>query len=164
MQAAAVGVRVRRMPLVWRTAKFHETLREAFGVDEQTARDLYALYLTGGLSAGAAKHFEKLMKPAMLALFAELKVARLKGPIYVEADEFLPVALPVKSGAFTLIEPPLQAILDAVGLGVDTRAWGRTEGRALRRLAPFLEYYFKKNNSQVNEWLKRHLNWLGASI
>ncbi len=163
MQKAAIGYHITRARLVWHTVKFRETIADAFGVAHGVAQDLYALYLTKGLSASAERYFERLIKPGMQALLAELKLARLKGDTHCAVDMPLPVALPYKSGGVTLVEPPLAEVLQKLGISLAPEEWGRTTAERFLRVAPFLEFYFKQNSSEINEWLKRHMNWLGAS-
>jgi hypothetical protein len=110
------------------------------------------------------KHFDRLVKPGIQSLLAELKLTKLKGEVYVNADDSLPFALPSKCGSYELADPPITEILEKLGLTITHAEWGMSPGQVLLRLAPFLEFYFAKNNSQINEWLKRHLNWLGASV
>ena len=164
MQKAAVGYHMTRARLVWHTVRFREAIADAFGVTHQIAQDLYALYLTGGLSASAMRYFDRLVKPSLQALAAELKLAHLKGETYCAVDMVLPVALPHRSGGVTLTEPPLADIMQALGISFVPDEWGKTTAERFMRVAPFLEFYFKKNTSEINEWLKRHMNWLGASV
>jgi hypothetical protein len=163
MQKAAVGYHITRSRLFWHSIRFRETIADAFGVTHQIAQDLYALYCAGGLSAAAMRYFEKLIKPGVQALVAELKLAHLKGDVSCSVDIPLPVTLPYRSGGMTLSEPPLAEVLQALGISFMPDEWGRTTAERFTRIAPFLEFYFKKNSSEINEWLKRHMNWLGAS-
>lgn len=162
MQKAAVGYLMTRSRLVWHSVRFRESIADAFGVSHQVAQDLYAIYLTGGLSDSARRYFERLIKPGMQALLAELKLAHLKGETFCSVDIPLPVELPHKSGGVVLAEPPLADVLQKLGISLVPEEWGRTPAERFMRVAPFLEFYFRQNDSEINEWLRRHMNWLGA--
>ncbi len=164
MKKAAVGHQVERKNLIWRSTSFAERLSEAFAIYPKVAVEMYDTYLQGTLSPHSKKYLGKLIDPDIQSLLAELKLGRFKGTIYIDCDRQLPFSFPLKTRYYTLVGPPLEALLQATGLTITESEWQVPREQILRHLAPFLEFYFRKNESHVNQWLKRHLNWLGASV
>jgi hypothetical protein len=86
--------------------------------------------------------------------------AKLKGFIYSDSTNTLPFDLPFQHKGVTFEELPVKEILMSLGLQGDMdMSLAATRG-AFRHLAPFLESYFAKNTSEINQKLRRRLHWL----
>lgn len=165
MQKAAIGYMTRRGHLAWHGGVFRDLISEAFTVPPAAAHRIYQMYIAGDLSPAADKYLKKILKPAEERLFAELTKARFGlGGVYIQTRLPLPFVLPHRAHSITLSEPPVAALLEKLGVSFDEATWPIPPARTFAHLAPFLEFYFYKNDSPINQWLRRHLNWLGASL
>jgi hypothetical protein len=160
----ASGYDVRRASIDWRSDCLRNAVADAWNVSVRTADELYASYISGHLSPAAARAFAKILYGAFKPLLTLLATHRIKGTVYVQGSVPLPVALPFKRGAFVLAEPPLDALFEHFGFSLSLVPHGIASRELVRRLAPFLEFYYDKSDSSINRWLRRHLHWLGSSL
>jgi hypothetical protein len=150
-----------REKLAWSFQAFMEKIIKAFAISEAAARELYCLYHRGEMSEHAARTFRKTVEPALISFFKELERGGVKGPVYMDMAHALPVTLPHRHGKATLEEHPVNELAAELGFTLPD-GWLGDEGRndALRPLLYFLEAYFDRNNSEINQKLRRRLHWL----
>lgn len=152
-----------REKLGWSFSSFIKTITEAFAVSEAAAKGLYCLYHRGEMSEHSVRAFKKTVAPALQAFFKELEKGGLKGPVYIDMTHALPLALPHRHGRATLEEHPMKELVAELGFTLPDH-WLAGEGRnaALRPLLYFIEAYFDKSNSEINQKLRRRLHWLAG--
>jgi hypothetical protein len=93
-------------------------------------------------------------------LFAEMERAKLAGHIYIDTAEPMPFDMPYKHKGATFEALPLGEIFTELGLHSGEEAAYKEMARNFRHLAPFLESYFAKSTSEINQKLRRRLHWL----
>lgn len=146
-----------RETLKWSFDKIFFDIAAELGVNLATGRGLYRAYRAGALSETAARAFKKILQPAIAGLLDEVEKAKIHGSVYFDAAYPAPFALPFKHKGASFDELPLNDILAELDLGVlDDDA----SLVSFRHLAPFLEAYFAKNTSEINQKLRRRLHWL----
>jgi hypothetical protein len=111
------------------------------------------------MSESATRAFKKFIDPAVEQFLKELGKGKLKGFIYVDADHEMPFILPHKHGLVTFDHFPLAEMLQQLGFA-DREGNGGTDAVTSRHLLPFIEAYFDKSNSEINQKLRRRLHWL----
>ena len=89
----------------------------------------------------------------------EVGKGKVKGSVYVDAPHDLPFALPYKRAGATFDRFPLAEILQQLGFA-EREGDGGTDAALSRHLLPFIEAYFDKSNSEINQKLRRRLHWL----
>ena len=77
----------------------------------------------------------------------------------MDAEHDLPFPLPHKHGAATFDRFPLAEILQQLGF-MDREGDSGSDAVISRHLLPFIEAYFDKSNSEINQKLRRRLHWL----
>jgi hypothetical protein len=133
-------------------------------VSRAAAEDIYRLFVDGALSPAAMRIVGRVLQPGLDGLDKQIEEIAMRGTVFAGFDRPLPVPLPRRKRRFTLADLPLADVLSRVGLTVEPDEWGTSGNQALKRIAPFLEYYYDRDDSPVNRWLRRHLQWLGASL
>lgn len=149
-----------REKLDWNFKKLFNTVRGELGVSERIAKDLYRGYLKGEMSEAAKKVFKKAIHPAISEFLHEADRAKLRGFVYIDAPHDLPFVLPYKWGSATFAELPLESILNQLDFQTDLKNTKIPAGVLSRHLLPFIEAYFDKSNSGINQKLRRRLHWL----
>ena len=129
------------------------------GISATAAREMYRAYLGGAMSESAARAFKKFIDPAVEQLLKEVGKGKIKGSIYIDAEHDLPFALPYKHGGITFEQFPLAEILQQLGFA-DREGKCGPDAVLSRHLLPFIEAYFDKSNSEINQKLRRRLHWL----
>ena len=81
------------------------------------------------------------------------------GKKIIDALVDLPFALPYKYGGATFERFPLAEVLVQLGFADREGDYG-SEVVISRHLLPFIEAYFDKSNSEINQTLRRRLHWL----
>jgi hypothetical protein len=148
-----------RERLTWSFDVLFTRIAAELGVGEATARELYRAYLGNAMSEAAARAFKKFIDPAVEQFLKEVDKGKLKGFVYMDAEHDLPFALPYKHGAATFEQLPLADILQQLGFANREGDCG-SDAVVSRHLLPFLEAYFDKSNSDINQKLRRRLHWL----
>ncbi len=149
-----------REKLAWSFDILFTRIAAELGVSDAAAREMYRAYLGGAMSEGAARAFKKFIDPAVERFFKEVGKGKIKGFVYVDAGHELPFDLPYRRGGVIFEHFPLTEILAQLGFA------GRGEDAAApaavvsRHLLPFLEAYFDRSNSEINQKLRRRLHWL----
>ena len=78
----------------------------------------------------------------------------------MDAEHELPFVLPHKHGVATFDRFPVAEILAQLGFaGCEGERCG-SDAVVSRHLLPFIEAYFDKSNSEINQKLRRRLHWL----
>ena len=142
-----------REKLNWSFRKIFEAIEDAFAVEEATARALYRDFHGGKFSKAAARHFSKVIQAPAEDLLRELERLKISGFVHLDAGYPAPFELPHKHAGATFEALPLEAIMTELGLAADTNI-------PFQNLAPFLEAYFAKTPSEINQKLRRRLHWL----
>ncbi len=145
--------------LSWRLDSFFLVLKEALGVSDAVANEIYRSYSDGRLAPRTAQHMKKLLEPVFQALLLELDAAKFKGNLYLQSPISLPFRLPHRRRNFVLCEMPMEAILEKFGFRT---AHSRDPRRTFAWLNPFLECYADRSDTPMNRWLRRYLQWLGS--
>jgi hypothetical protein len=148
-----------REKLLWSFDVLFLRIAAELGVSEAAAREMYRAYLNKAMSENAARTFKKFIDPAVEQFLKELGKEKLRGFVYVDAEHDMPFVLPHKHGQVTFDHFPLAEILQQLGFA--DREGGRgTDAVISRHLLPFIEAYFDKSNSEINQKLRRRLHWL----
>jgi hypothetical protein len=164
LRQAAVGYSIHRARLAWRSDTLRSRIADEWSVPAATAAELYTAYRRGDFSPRAARAMAAVLRPALTAFFADLAAHHARGLVYLTTPVPLPLALPFRRGSCTVSEPPLDRILAHAGFTLRQPVRGVAPDELFRKLAPFLEFYYDKSDSEINRWLRRHLHWLGASV
>ncbi len=142
---------------------FHNLIRNIateLHVSTSVAHDLYEQYRARTMSESAARAFKKILDPAVDDFFEALAKKNIRGFVYIDADHDLPFELPHRVHGATVEAMPIGEILEALDFPREA-ADSRLSQRILsRHLLPFLEAYFDKSNSDINQKLRRRLHWL----
>jgi hypothetical protein len=148
-----------REKMTWNFGVLFTRIAAELGITESAARDMYRAYLGKQMSEGAARAFKKIIDPAVDQFLKEVGKGKLKGFVYVDAEHDLPFPLPHKHGAVTFDRFPLAEILQQLGF-MDREGNCGSDAVISRHLLPFIEAYFDKSNSEINQKLRRRLHWL----
>jgi hypothetical protein len=148
-----------REKLAWSFDVLFLRIAAELGVSETAAREMYRAYLGGTMSETATRAFKKFIDPAVEQFLKEIGKGKLKGFTYVDAEHDLPFPLPHKHGTTTFDQFPLAEILQQLGFAERDGGHG-SDAVISRHLLPFIEAYFDKSNSEINQKLRRRLHWL----
>ena len=149
-----------REKLGWAFGSFFRKITEELGVSEKVARDLYKKHLDGDMSEHVKKAVKKAIQPALDAFWEEIGKGKLRGFAYIDAQSAMPFALPHRHGPATFEKHPVGDILAQLGFSADPGVADGDRNATLRATLYFLEAYFDKSNSDVNQKLRRRLHWL----
>jgi len=148
-----------RERMEWNFNVLFTRIAAELGINDGTAREMYRAYLGKAMSESATRAFKKIIDPAVDQFLKEVGKGRLKGFIYVDAEHDLPFPLPHKRGTATFDRFPLAEILQQLGF-MDREGNRGSDAVISRHLLPFIEAYFDKSNSEINQKLRRRLHWL----
>jgi hypothetical protein len=148
-----------REKMQWNFDTLFTRVAAELGVNDASARTLYRSYLDGAMSEGAARAFKKVIDPAINAFFKEITKDKLKGTVYMDARYDLPFALPYRRAGVKFEPFPIAEILAQLSFAAPEDGVG-PRGADARHLLPFIEAYFDKSNSDINQKLRRRLHWL----
>ena len=148
-----------REKMTWNFGVLFTRIAAELGVSDAAAREMYRAYLGKQMSESAARAFKKFIDPAVEQFLKEVGKGKLKGFVYVDAEHDLPFPLPHKHGAATFDRFPLAEILQQLGF-MDREGNCGSDAVISRHLLPFIEAYFDKSNSEINQKLRRRLHWL----
>jgi hypothetical protein len=151
-----------RETLDWSLSSIFKGIMEAFAVTEKTAKEIYRGYQRHELSQAAERAFKKTLQPAITAFLEEIEKAGVRGSAYIDSPHPLPLTLPHHHGAAHLEEHPINEVLAHLGFTTDLTALGDKRNDAIRPLLCFLEAYFDRSNSDINQKLRRRLHWLAG--
>jgi hypothetical protein len=148
-----------REKLPWSFATIVRRIADELGVGPEAAGELYHAYCNGKLSATAERGFRKMLQPSTDALFDAMEKAKLSGYVYLDTPEPVPFDLPRKGKGLVLEALPTEEIMEEFDLRFSDAV---TEDLRVkfRNFAPFLESYFAKSTSEINQKLRRRLHWL----
>ena len=151
-----------REPLAWSARMLVSPIAEALRVSEAAAKNLYRIYRRGGVSESAARVFKKTLQPSFDAFLKEIARAKVSGPIYIDCEGGAPFETPYRHGGARIEEHPVGELLAELGFTADQEFFKEGGGGSLRSLIYFLEAYFDRSNSEINQKLRRRLHWLAA--
>jgi len=148
-----------REKLAWSFDVLFLRIASELGISESAAREMYRAYLGKSMSENAARAFKKFIDPAVEQFLKEVGRGKLKGFAYMDAEHDMPFPLPHKHGAIIFDQFPLAEILQQLGF-MDREGGHSSDAVISRHLLPFIEAYFDKSNSEINQKLRRRLHWL----
>jgi len=160
IEKTAWGTAVVRENVGWPMRTLFERITEAVPTSREVVLELYDRHLRGEMAEHAHRAFTKIMKPELDAFLARVGKSKLKGRAYLHSPLPLPVALPFKEGRVELGEIPLASVLAKSGFFIDAKDWPFAAADIFMTLAPFLEFYYDKSGSEVNNKLRRRVHWL----
>ncbi len=153
-----------REKLNWSFHALFGQIAGSLGVSIPVAKELYASYRSGDLSPSSARSFKKVLQPAIDVLLDEVARAKIHGAVYFDTEYQAPFDLPHKHQGATFEKIPVAEVLAELDLAADPSLWVLGDGApphdVYRNLAPFLEAYFAKSTSEINQKLHRRLHWL----
>lgn len=157
-QAATVNAKSRGQ-VKWGIASLTQPLRSHWGLSEKSARDLYGLYVQKALSAPMAQRVQGLISGALRDLEKKMAKTSLSDDFYVAGDLALPIEELSIKGAVK--EYPLSCVMEASGFTLEPGFESVLAREKLPGiLAAILEFYYDKDNTPANMWLKRRVHWL----
>jgi hypothetical protein len=148
-----------REKFAWSFDPLFRRVAAAMDISESVARDVYELYARHGMSEAASRVFKKIIDPIVDELFSEIERGKLKGFIYIEAPHSLPFELPRKHEGLVFDGLPLDEIVEDLGFA-EIRGKSLPPRVLSHYLFPFIESYFDKTKSDINQKLRRRLHWL----
>lgn len=161
MAEAATGHLIYRGEFQWSVQSLCDAIMSSLDVSAPVAEKLYRSYLRRETSQSVERFFNRLLKPAERAFFDEARNSRIRGRAYLDSAVALPFPLPYRKRNVMFDELPLRSILERLGFHINLAEWPISERGIVRRLAPFFERYYDTSDSTINQWLRRHLTWLG---
>ena len=149
-----------RERLMWSFDVLFLRVAAELGVSAGAAREMYRAYVGGAMSESAARAFKKFIDPAVEQFLKEIGKGKLKGFVYVDAEHELPFVFPHRHGTATFDRFPVAEILQQLGFADQEGRHRGSDAFISRHLLPFIEAYFDKSNSEINQKLRRRLHWL----
>lgn len=150
-----------REKLLWSIDDLLKHITHETGVSKAVAAQMYHSYVDGHMSESAERAFKKLIDPVIEDFLREVEKGKLKGFVYVDSKHDLPFKFPYKHKGATFDQFPLWEVLQQMGFA-DMQGGEEPEHVLSRHLLPFIEAYFDKSNSDINQKLRRRLHWLTA--
>ncbi len=144
----------------WSFGPVLRAIRDEFGVSEKVAAEMYEQYISGGVSPRAARMLDTLVSPSLETFAKRVVAAKLHGATFLDAPYDFPPGLVQQVGKATFEEMPIQRILETFGFTADLDSFPGRKNVPWRHLAPFLEMYFERGASSLNEKIRRRLHWL----
>ena len=148
-----------RERISWSSGAASRKIADELEVSRDIAKDIYAKYRSGQLSTAAERALARILQPVGQEILDTVANAKLNGFVYLDMPEPAPFNLPKKSKGVTFESIPADEVLGELGLQLNI-AGDHTLQQTFRNLAPFLESYFAKNTSEINQKLRRRLHWL----
>ncbi len=149
-----------REKLMWSFDVLFLRIAAELGVSALAAKEMYRAYVSEAMSEGAARAFKKIIDPAVEQFLKEIGKGKLKGFVYVDAEHEMPFPLPHRHGTATFDRFPLAEIVAQLGFADREGKYCGPDAVVSRHLLPFIEAYFDKSNSEINQKLRRRLHWL----
>jgi len=152
-----------REKLGWDFDELIRRIAAELGVSMAAAERLYREYLHGNMSKDALRAMKRVIDPAVRHFTEALEKEKLGGYAYVDAPHELPFETPHRAAGVTIEPVPLGEILESLDFpsSVAVKDGGAVPRRVLvRNVLPFIEAYFDKSNSEINQKLRRRLHWL----
>jgi hypothetical protein len=160
LEKAAWGTSVHREQLDWSLNSIFESIKTAFPVPHDVVLRIYHAFLNEETSEHFRHALHKVMKPTIEKFFEAVRSSKLRGRAYIHAAVPLPFKVPLREGRVVMHELPLRDVLQKSGFSFDASEWEFPDSEMFVRLAPFLEFYNDKSESEINHRLRRRLHWL----
>lgn len=160
LQETAWGTSVLREKLNWPLSALLGSLASAIPADHEVILEIYDRHLNKETADHFSRALMKIMKPQIERFFSEIRKSKLKGRAYLHSSLPLPISLPFREGRVEVREIPLGSILQRSGFVIEADEWPFSDGDVFMRLAPFLEFYYDKSDSEINHKLRRRVHWL----
>lgn len=148
-----------RENLSWNLDGLFGRIKGEMGVSDAVAREMYHAYLDDKMSETAGRAFKRSIDTSINDFLKEIEKGKLKGFVYVDSEHALPFKFPYKHTGATFDQFPLSEILQHLGFA-DMQGGSEEQAVLSRHLLPFVEAYFDKSNSEINQKLRRRLHWL----
>lgn len=149
-----------RERLDWSFDSLVKAVTASLGVSKATARTLYCAYHRGATSESAARSFKKMVDLPLRRFFGALERAKVNGSVYLDLPHPLPLELPYAHAGAKIEEHPVRELVAELGFTLPEGAFKEGRNSLTRALVYFLEAYFDKSNSEINQKLRRRLHWL----
>lgn len=162
IEKSTLGESIRRHKINWGLDVIFNSIESSFGISPKAAKKLYSLYLKEETSEKISKHFTLILKTAFQSIFTSLDRAKTTGPVYIDTPLELPPFFPKKRQSMSFNSLPTGELIEKLGFKIDLSAFPWPENQCLKRLAPFFEFYYNKDDLEINYWLRRRLHWLGS--
>ena len=144
-------------PIAWSEQSLRRAVSERWRVGDAATADILGKYAAHTVSSHVRQDLDVALRKAFQDLSRELAGHRVRGNVYVDSRSPLPVPLPYKAGAVTLLPFRIDQVTEPLGFElVSSRL---REEKFFDYLAPFLEFYYDTSNSRVNHWLRRRVHW-----
>ena len=162
LEKAAVGELIHRGKIKWATNSIINAIEQDLSVSPAVAQKLYSLYSQKKLSPRITRHFNLILKPAIVPFLKHLEELKVRGAVYLDTSLPLPPFLSHKQGHATLENLPFDDLINKLGFKIDSSKYPWPENQIFKHLAPFLEFYYNNEDLAINHWLRRRLHWLGS--
>lgn len=163
LEKAAVGELIHRVKLKWATNSIISTIEQDLSVSSAVAHKLYSLYSQKKLSSRITRHFNLILKPAIVPFLKHLEELKARGAVYIDTALPLPPFFSRKQGRATLENLPFDDLINKLGFRFDSSKWPWSDNQIFKHLAPFFEFYYNNEDLAINHWLRRRLHWLGST-
>ncbi len=144
----------------WSPSNFFIRIEELWGVDRSVAMEIYSGYLKNNFSGRMKAQIEKIFKKEVTNLFSALKKSGARGEIHTKTSLPLPVSFPARQMGITLLEFPFDNLFSRLGFEFDKKLSAMAPNLAFERLAPLIECYYDKSDTDINHSLRRRIHWL----
>jgi len=162
LEKAAVGELIHRGKLKWATNSVINAIEQDLSISSSVAQKLYSLYSEKKLSPRITRHFNLILKPAIVPFLKHLEELKVRGTVYIDTALPLPPFLSRKQGHATLENLPFDDLINKLGFRFDSSKWPWPDNQIFKHLAPFFEFYYNNEDLAINHWLRRRLHWLGS--
>ena len=149
-----------REKMAWSFSLIFDAIRKDFHVSLPAAREIYAAYCAKKTSVSATRVLKRTIQPAVEAFLQDIKKSKISGSIYIDAPYAIPFDVPLKTAGVACEHTPIPELLSEFNFSTEMKEVSHRPGAVFRYLAPFLEAYFDKSNSEINQKLRRRLHWL----
>ncbi len=161
LEKVVIGEVIFRKKINWSPGIFLEKIESSLGVSPKVARKLYSLYLAGSVSSKMSRYFTSLFKIELNQFLKQLDRFKIKGGLYIDTFLPLPLSFPRRRNQVSFNPLPFKDLVNKLGFKIRSHLPWKDE-EALKHLAPFFEFYYNKEDIEINHWLRRRLHWLGS--
>ncbi|MBI4085167.1 MAG: hypothetical protein HY432_01515 [Candidatus Liptonbacteria bacterium] len=146
-----------RKEIRWSVDALTDEIKGIWDLNSKAAANVYEYYAGEGVSVSLDRYFKKIFSKAVKNLLSQIKKLKTSAKIYVIGNIRVDLI-----GKNPFCEPPFRGFIEKSGFEIDMRK-PSPDSEVFQQLAPFFEFYYDNSESEINDWLKRRLNWLGSS-
>lgn len=154
------GKVLRKETLDWSVNSLLDSLAASFPLSRPVVFRIYEKYISGETSDNFKKFLSRVMNPALKEMFRLLGKIKFRGPLYFYSPLPLPFKAPIRSGRIVMNDLSAANAAEKIGFKIDASEWSMGDDEIFVRLAPFVEFYADKGDSEINRKLRRRLHWL----